>query len=103
VLLPTRVTVPCRARLFEGSTGQQERAELASAIIRATGRPCSVTTIVPPFLTSRTHSLNFDFSSRIPMRRSAMTPLSRDETTFYHMQPHHRSPIAGRPQPTVLE
>src|SRR5207247_5525158 len=109
-------------------TSSRSASELASAIIRATGRPCSVTTIVPPFLTSRTHSLSFDFSSRIPTRRSAKThpyhamrlhsitcnhitdvgrqqpkPVGRHLTTFEEPQiQRHGVPRLRRIRPTIF-
>ena len=51
--------------LLRAST--RTRKEAASGMMRATGRPCSVTTIVLPALTSRTHSLSVAFSSRMPI------------------------------------
>jgi hypothetical protein len=59
-------------------------------------RPCSVSTIAPPSLTSRTHSLSLDFNSRIPMRRSAMTSPQPNETTFssYETTSAHLSGIS---------
>ena len=52
-------------------------------MMRATGWPWSVTTMVLPALTSRTHSLSVDLSSRMPIRFSR-GPI---ETTFYQMWP----------------
>jgi hypothetical protein len=59
--------------------------ERASGTIRATLRPRSVTTIVAPIFTSRTHSLSFDLSSRMETLRSFM---SLRETTFYYLWSH---------------
>lgn len=52
------------------SASTRSSRESDSGMMRATRRPCSVTTMVAPFLTSRTHSLSFDLSSRMPIRRS---------------------------------
>jgi hypothetical protein len=67
---------------------QARRPVTESGRLRATGRPCSVTTIVPPLLTSRTHSLSFDFSSRIPIRRSAIFSPVQQKRLHYNRCNH---------------
>lgn len=56
-------------------------SDAASGMMRATGWPWSVTTMVRPALTWRTHSLSVDLSSLMPMRFSRVLI----ETTFYQM------------------
>lgn len=65
--LPLHAIVPA---FLSAST--RSRTEIASGMMRATGWPCSVMTMVRPDLTSRTHSLSVDFRSRIPIRFSRM-------------------------------
>src|SRR4051812_18517960 len=52
------------------SDARRSRTDVLSGMRRATARPRSVITMVWPSPTSRTHSLNFALSSRIPIRRS---------------------------------
>jgi hypothetical protein len=61
-------------------------------MMRATGWPCSVMTMVRPDLTSRTHSLSVDFSSLIPIRFSGIRVRSH-YTKCGHTRTFFRVPI----------
>src|SRR5262249_18069918 len=78
---PLQAMVPAFFR-----TSRRSSTDSASGTSRATPLPCSVTTRVAPRLTSRTHSLSFALSSRMPTRRGFMAFVS----TFYHMWSHLR-------------
>ena len=80
LLAPNRRPLHAMVPLFLSVSSRSSR-DRASGTIRATVRPCSVTTIVAPIFTSRTHALSFALSSRMPTLRSFNNPPARLHST----------------------